>query len=84
VRFSVLRADRRWRHPHNHLDGRICPICAATVHGTQGQAVHIDWHVELVRMAEAVEQVAGIGQQDGPPVPWTPAEDEHDEQEAAQ
>ena len=84
MRIRILHHDRRWGRPDNHLNGRICPICYATVHGSQSQHGHTDWHIELVRMAELIEQVAGIGQrEDGPPVPWTPAVDELEAPEPA-
>lgn len=79
MHVRILHHDRRWKRPDNHLDGRMCPLCSATVHGQQGQREHLAWHAELI------DQLAGhpgTGQDDGPPVPWTPAEDEHDDQEA--
>jgi hypothetical protein len=76
MHVRILHHDRRWKRPDNHLDGRMCPVCHATVHGQQGQHGHLAWHAELIN------QLAGrpdAGPEDGPPVPWTRTEEEQAE-----
>jgi hypothetical protein len=46
MRVHFLNIDREWRHPKNHLDGRVCPDCGSTVHGWEGQRKH--QHRELI------------------------------------
>lgn len=71
TRFSVIH-HRRWKRPNNHLDGRVCPTCSATVHGDTGQAKHDAWHQAMNDLLGQVSARAGITEEDYVvPATWT-------------
>ena len=76
----IMHWGRSWPRPKNHLDGRVCPDCAATVHGHHAQHAHQTWHAELAEVLESVSERAGAEPQESPP--WTAAVDETDDQAA--
>lgn len=71
MHFRVYHHGRRWPRPDNHLDGRVCPECAVTVHGNRGQAKHFNWHIELAEVMNSVSSRAGVDEDEGAPMPWT-------------
>lgn len=84
VKFHVIH-HRRWKRPDNHLDGRRCPDCGATVHGNHGQREHARWHDELNDTLVRLCQDAGITEAELE-APWTwtaeidePGEDDDDD-----
>ena len=66
MRFHVRIMDvaRPWRRAKDHLDGRTCPHCGATVHCNQGQASHTIWHVELDDLLIELCQRTGFTKED--------------------
>lgn len=42
----IHRDNRPWPRPKNHLDGRECPTCGITCHGSKAQAKHHRYHLE--------------------------------------
>lgn len=91
MHVRVLPGGRRWKHPNNHLDGRVCPACGATVHGPLGQSAHERWHVELDELLDKLrELLAQLHQLAEEPVgeswTWTTildrGQDQHEDREA--
>lgn len=77
----VMHWGRKWPRPRNHLDGRVCPECSATVHGNQAQHHHLNWHAELADRLNSMSERIGF-EPEQPGVPWTAAVDEEADQEA--
>lgn len=61
------RGTNSWPQPTNHLDGRRCPTCKATVHGPEAQEDHHQHHLDEAEYRERVNEwvvyVAKMGQQ---------------------
>lgn len=80
----VHRDNRPWRPPRNHLDGRVCPDCGATVHGNVEQHKHRNWHLQLNTLAQELAKRTGITEAPFE-VPWrwgAEVEGQNDEAEA--
>lgn len=61
MHVAILHRDNRpWRPPSNHLDGRVCPDCSATVHGSEQQRNHRNWHLKLNTLAQELAKRTGI------------------------
>jgi hypothetical protein len=70
MHIAVMHRDNRpWRAPGNHLDGRVCPDCGTTVHGSKSQAKHRAWHLQLNMLAAELAKRTGITEA-GLDVPW--------------
>ena len=56
------RHAKPWPKPINHLDGRVCPTCWVTVHGSAGQRDHHNRHITeatwRARVNELLEEMA--------------------------
>lgn len=59
MRVLILPA-RKWPRVKNHLDGRHCPVCGATIHGTPAQKKHQAEHAEMEALLDALCAAAGI------------------------
>ena len=63
MRVAILHHnDRAWPRVLNHLDGRECPTCHATIHGQLAQRAHKKRHLDEAvwrnRVNELVEEMA--------------------------
>jgi hypothetical protein len=56
----IHRDSRPWPRPGNHFDGRVCPDCGTTVHGSKAQARHRGWHLQLNTLATELAKRTGI------------------------
>ena len=78
---QIMHWGRKWPRPKNHLDGRVCPKCATTVHGTRAQHAHQQWHLDLQAVLDDISGRAGVEFESE--VLWSAVvEDRGDEQEA--
>ena len=77
---AIVHWGRKWPRPKNHLDGRVCPKCFTTVHGTHAQHAHQQWHLDLQAVIDILSGQGTPAPEQ--PVPWTAAVDEDDGQEA--
>ena len=62
MHYAILHREKKaWPKPLNHLDGRVCPTCLVTVHGSNAQRDHHNRHItEAVwraRVNELLEEV---------------------------
>lgn len=83
MHISIIHHGRAWRRVENHMRCHYCAECGATVHESEGQHLqkkHEKWHAQLAGILQSVSDRAE--QEQGEPVPWTAAVDEHDDQEA--
>lgn len=63
--FRIIHHDRRWPRVANHLDGRECPHCKATVHGGhRGQQGHEEWHEEMWALLDEFRKRTGMAEED--------------------
>lgn len=72
MRVAIVHLNRKWRPVSNHLDGRKCPECSATVHGNDGQREHRRFHEELAELLAELMERAGVEKSDAPWLtPWS-------------
>lgn len=74
MRYRILHHGRKWPRPENHLDGRVCPECRATVHGRHGQKGHEDWHADLAGLLNDLSERSGLEKAEEQP--WTAVVDD--------
>jgi hypothetical protein len=65
----IHRDNRPWPPPRNHLDGRVCPDCGATAHGSKSQRKHREWHLKLNELATEFAKRTGLAETPFD-VPW--------------
>lgn len=71
MQVHILHHGKRWARPVNHLDGRVCPECHATVHGAYAQKTHEAWHAELAARFNALWEFTGYELPDTGEIGWT-------------
>lgn len=57
MRYAVIHHGQKWHRPNNHLDGRVCPRCWATVHGKDGQKHHEQWHADQDQITVGLHEI---------------------------
>jgi hypothetical protein len=65
----IHRDNRPWPRPRNHYDSRVCPDCGTTVHGSQAQSKHRNWHLRVNTLLTQLANRTGLTEEDYE-VPW--------------
>lgn len=48
------------------MDGRVCPDCFATVHGSRSQAEHRAWHLQINTLMQEFAKRTGLAEEEVP------------------
>jgi hypothetical protein len=71
MRYKIIHhRERKWPKPENHLDGRVCPECAVTVHGWTGQRAHDRHHEQQMALMMELAKRTGMTEEELE-MPWS-------------